>query len=64
MLSRDTRARAPLLGALRVASAAEGVVVAAIVGVGADVLHPGSGLLLFGVALYVPTIIDRIRRAD
>lgn len=48
---------------LRSLAALEGVIVAAIVGFGAEAYAAGTGLLAFGLALYVPVLIDRVRGA-
>lgn len=46
---------------LRSLAALEGVVVALLVGAGAQSVWPDSGLFAFGVALYLPLIIDKVR---
>lgn len=48
---------------LRSLAAAEGVIVASIVGIGAGALWPDSGLFAFGLALYLPLLIDKVRAA-
>lgn len=51
-----------LLRSLTAVGAAEGLLVAIGLGLGAENLWPGTALFAFSAALYVPTILDRIRR--
>jgi len=44
-------------------TAAEPLIAAAVLGIGAELNTPGSGLLVAGAGWFLLVIVDRIRRA-
>jgi len=45
-------------------TSAEAIIVAAVIGIGSELVAPTTGVLAFGLAWALPVVIDRIRRAD